>query len=214
LIPENQLVDRVILEIRQLWKEVKPVKNRYIGSECFIPGHHIMNYLVAVLASRLQAEGAYTSLEREGFPTNRISILGRGYQSADEFGLINPDNEAAVQSRRLAYWLIPFGFAAGYAFNVLTGIEILSWANGVINNILGGLFGAGAGALGALFSGGAAGWTVASGDALAYRNRLNSGKYLIILRGSDAEVELATRIIRQFEPENLQGYVEPVNAEA
>jgi hypothetical protein len=52
------------------------------------------------------------------------------------------------------------------------------------NHILGDLFGAAAGALGAYFSGGVTGLTIESGDALPYRNRLNAGKYLVIVQGT------------------------------
>ncbi len=87
-------------------------------------------------------------------------------------------------------------------------------------NILGGIFGAGAGALGAYFSGGAVGLTIlqrrgyanGSGDALPYRNRLNAGKYLIIIKGTGELIDRATRVLRQFEPENIQGYNEPIGA--
>ena len=44
-----------------------------------------MNYLVAVLPDRIQAEAAYTALEKEGLPIEQVSILGKGYKSADEF---------------------------------------------------------------------------------------------------------------------------------
>lgn len=171
-----------------------------------------MNYLIAVLSDRIQAEAAYSALEQAELPAGQISILGRGYQTADEFGLIDPNQEAATRSRRLAYRLIPFGFVAGYVFNLLTGIEILSWASGITNHIVGGILGAASGALGALFVGGAVGWTVGSGDALPYRNRLNAGKYLVVVEGNDALVQRATQVLRQFEPENLQGYVVPAEA--
>ena len=170
-----------------------------------------MSYLIAVLSDRMQAEEAYSALEKESLPMEQITILGRGYQSADEFGLIDPNLQARKQSRRLLYWLLPFGFVAGYAFNLLTGIEILSWAGGIGNHVIGGLLGAASGALGALFVGGGVGWTVGSGDALPYRNRLNAGKYIIVAKGDEDLVRKATRVLRQFEPENIQGYTEPVN---
>ena len=69
-----------------------------------------MNYLVAVLSDRIQAEAAYTALEKEGLPTNSIDILGQGYKSADEFGLIDPNQQARKGAKRLLYWLLPFGF--------------------------------------------------------------------------------------------------------
>ena len=168
-----------------------------------------MNYLIAVLSTRNQAEEAYTALERENLPMEQITILGRGYKSADEFGLIEPNKQARKQSQRLAYWIVPFGFVAGYAFNLLSGIEIFSWAGNIGNHVIGGLLGAASGGLGALLVGGGVGWTVGSGDALPYRNRLNAGKYLIIAKGNEQLIRQATRILRQFEPENIQGYTEP-----
>lgn len=170
-----------------------------------------MNYLVAVLPDRNSAEEAYFALEKEGLPTAQVDILGRGYKSADQYGLIDPNKQAAKGAKRLVYWLIPFGFVAGYAFNWLTGIEILPIGS-FGNHLFGGLLGAASGALGAYIVGGGVGLTVGSGDALAYRNRLNAGKYLIVVKGTEELTRQATRILRQFEPENIQGYAEPTGA--
>lgn len=170
-----------------------------------------MEYLIAVLSNRIQAEEAYSSLEKEGLQMDKITILGKGYQSADEFGLIEPNKQAGKQVKQLIYWLIPFGFVAGYAFNVLTGIEIFTLGP-TGSHIIGGVLGATSGALGALLTGGAVGLTSGSGDALAYRNRLNDGKYLIVVKGTEDLTRKATRVLRQFEPENIQGYTEPVGA--
>ena len=168
-----------------------------------------MNYLVAVLPDRIQAEAAYLALEKEGVPINKVSILGRGYKSADEFGLIDPNEQAKKQSRLLSFWLVPFGFVAGVAFNILTGLNTFPWAGAIGNQLIGGLFGAGAGAMGSFFVGGGVGLAVGSGDALPYRNRLNAGKYLVVVQGSESITRQATRILRSFEPENLQGYADP-----
>jgi hypothetical protein len=86
---------------------------------------------------------------------------------------------------------------------------ILPTIDPIANHLLGGLFGAAAGVMGAYFSGGIVGLTVGSGNALPYRNRLNSGKYLIIVKGTGELTRQAALIIRQFEPENIQGYTEP-----
>ncbi len=170
-----------------------------------------MNYLIAVLQDRIEAEEAYSALEKEGLPMDKITILGKGYKSADELGLIDPSLEAKKQVRLLAYWLIPFGFAAGFTFNVLTGIEVLEWAGNLGNHIIGGVFGAIAGAMGSFFVGGGVALTSSSGDALPYRNRLNEGKYLIVVQASDSVTKQATRILRQFEPENIQSYIDPAS---
>ena len=167
-----------------------------------------MNYLVAVLPDRIQAEEAYTALEKEGVPKEQVSILGRGYKSADEFGLIDPNEQAKKQSQLMATWLVPFGFVAGLTFNLITGLNTFPWAGDIGNVLIGGLLGAGAGAMGSIFSGGAAGLVFGSGDALPYRNRLNAGKYLVVVKGTETVTRQATSILRRFDPENIQGYAE------
>jgi hypothetical protein len=171
-----------------------------------------MNYLIAVLPNRNKTEAAYSALAKEGLPSDQINILGDGYQSADEYGLINPNDEARKIIKREIYWLVPFGFIAGYGFNWLTSIEILHSISPIGNHIIGGLFGAIAGILGAYLTGSTVGFTVASGDALPYRNRLNAGKYLIIVKGTGELIHQATLVLNQFEPENIQGYTEPTGA--
>lgn len=164
-----------------------------------------MNYLVAVLSDRIQAEAAYLDLEKEGINS---SILGRGYKTADEFGLIDPKEEATKQARFMAFWLVPFGFFAGFTFSLITGLNTFAWAGEIGNHFIGGLLGAGSGAMGSVFVGGGVGLVSGGGDALPYRNRLNAGKYIIVVQGSETLTRQATRILRQFDPENIQGYAE------
>lgn len=171
-----------------------------------------MNYLIAVLANRIQAEAAYSALKQAGLAGGEVDILGSGYKSADEYGLIDPNQQARQGAKRLAYWVVPFGFAAGFAFNLLSGIEISAAIPPVGNHMIGGLLGAASGGLGAYFVGGGVGLTAGSGDALPYRNRLNAGKYLVVVKGTEELTRQATAILRQFEPENLQGYSEPASA--
>jgi hypothetical protein len=169
-----------------------------------------MNYLVAVLPDRIQAEAAYLALEKEGISTDRITILGRGYKSADEFGLIDPNEQAIKQAKLMAFWLIPFGFVSGVTFSVLSGLDTFAWAGEIGNHVIGGLLGAVAGGMGSFFAGGGAGLVFGSGDALPYRNRLNAGKYLIVVKGNESITRQATSILRRFDPENIQGYAEPI----
>jgi len=164
-----------------------------------------MNYLVAVLRDRIQAEAAYLALERENI---KSSILGRGYKTADEFGLIDPNEEAKKQVRLMAVWLVPFGFFAGFTFSFITGLETFAWAGQIGNHIIGGLLGAVSGALGSVVSGGGVGLIIGGGDALPYRNRLDAGKYLVVVQNTESVTRQATRILRQFDPENLQGYAD------
>jgi len=168
--------------------------------------HPVMNYLIAVLPDRIQAEAAYTALETAGLPLDRVTILGKGYQTADEFGLIDPNQEARQQSRLMSFWLVPFGFFSGIAFSLLTDLHTFAWAGTVGNHLIGGLLGAVGGKLGSIFIGGGVGLAVGGGDALPYRNRLNAGKYLLVVTGTPVLTNKATKILQEFKPESLQGY--------
>jgi hypothetical protein len=168
-----------------------------------------MNYLVAVLTDRIQAEEAYSALEKEGLPMDKIAILGKGYKSADEYGLIDPNDQARKQVRLMASWLVPFGFVGGACFNVITGLDTFAWAGEIGSPLIAGVLGALSGLMGSVFVGGGVGLVVGGGDALPYRNRLNAGKYLIVVKGSETLTRQAKRVLQQFEPENMQGYVEP-----
>jgi hypothetical protein len=166
------------------------------------------NYLVAVLTDRLQAESAYTMLEKQGLPLNKITILGRGYKSADEFGLIDPRESARKQAKLMATWLIPFGFIAGIGFSLATNLHTFAWAGEIGDRVIGGFLGAIGGAMGSVFIGGGGGIAFGSGDALPYRNRIDAGKYLIVVEGSQLLLQQATTILRKFDPENLQSYID------
>ncbi|MBE9121290.1 hypothetical protein IQ269_10885 [Tychonema sp. LEGE 07199] len=165
-----------------------------------------MNYLIAVLPDRMQAEAAYCALEKEGLPMKQVSILGRGYKTADEFGLIDPNQQANKQAKLMAIWLIPFGFIAGVTFSLMTELKTFAWAGEIGDHLIGGLLGAIGGGMGSVFVGGAGGMAFGSGDALPYRNRLNAGKFLIAVKGTDVLTDKAANILRSFEPENMQGY--------
>ena len=167
-----------------------------------------MNYLVAVLSDRIQAEAAYSELEKENFPMAKVSILGKGYKSADEFGLIDPKERGGRLAKLMSFWLVPFGFAAGFAFSLITNLNTFAWAGEIGNHVIGGLLGAASGAMGSFFVGGGVGLTSGSGDALPYRNRLSLGKYLIVVQGNEGENLKASGILRRCNPENLQGYSE------
>ncbi len=167
-----------------------------------------MNYLIAVFPDRIKVEEAYTALEKADIPTEKVTILGQGYKTADEFGFIDPGRQAKKRAIQMALWLVPFGFAAGYGFNVSTQYQLFDWAGVVGNHIIGGIFGAIGGAMGSFFVGGGVALSVGSGDALPYRNRLNAGKYLLVVEYTNGIKNKASKILRQFNPENIQGYTQ------
>lgn len=168
-----------------------------------------MNYLIAVYPDRISAEAAYTELEQSEISKSDLAILGKGYQTADEFGFIDPSQVGGKQAKLMAFWLVPFGFFGGFVFDYITGLDTFAWAGTPGNHIVGGLAGAIGGAMGSYFVGNSIGVLEGSGDALPYRNRLNAGKYLVVYKYKVNQYrDLATRILQETNPENLQGYSE------
>jgi hypothetical protein len=166
-----------------------------------------MNYLIAVLPDRFQAEEAYTALEKAGIPLSKMTIAGRGYKSADEVGLYDSKEQARKKAIFMAYWLIPFGFIGGYIFNLITGLHNLDWAGDPGNHIVGGILGAIGGAMGSVFVGGGAAWaTSTAGDTFSYREYLDANKYLLLVDNIGGFGDRAIPILRKLAPEIIQSY--------
>ena len=166
-----------------------------------------MNYLIAVLPDRFQAEEAYTALEKGGIPLAKIAIAGKGYKTAEELGLIDPVIQAKKKAIFMAYWLIPFGFFGGYVFDLITGLDTFSWAGEPGNHVVGGILGAIGGAMGSVLVGGGVGWaTNTGGNTVPYREYLEADKYLILVENLGGLGDRAVPILRKLSPETLQSY--------
>lgn len=163
-----------------------------------------MDYLIAVFPNRIEVEKAYTALEKANLPLKQISIVGKGYKTATELGFIDPEEKARKNAIRMAFWLIPFGFFGGFTFDAITNLDTFAWAGTPGDHIIGGILGAISGAMGSFFVGGGIGLAVGSEDnSLALRNRIDAGKYLIMVQGSDSLKREVASILRTFNPENL-----------
>ncbi|MCA1904830.1 MAG: hypothetical protein LDL47_08355 [Cyanobacteria bacterium KgW148] len=163
-----------------------------------------MNYLIATCTDRIQAETLYSQLESQGIPQAQLAILGRGYKSADEFGLVDPVQKGRKQAILMATWLLPFGFGAGVAFSLITQLHTFDWAGTIGDILISGLLGAIGGAMGSVFVGGGAGVAFGSSESLPLRNRLDEGKYLVVVRGTEELLRRSRRILEPLNPEKIQ----------
>ncbi|HEY9736634.1 MAG TPA: hypothetical protein V6D06_10140 [Trichocoleus sp.] len=167
-----------------------------------------MKYLIAVLPNREQAESAAAALRSTNLESDRISIIGDGYDSADALGVVEAPNQARIRSRQVSYFVMSFGAIAGLILGWLNGAEVIPNAAAPINYTLLLLIGAGAGAIISVLVGGPLGWT-SSGDALSLRNSLQSGKYIVAAQGEPKQIKSATSSLRQFQPEKVQMFEVP-----
>ncbi|HEY9648554.1 MAG TPA: hypothetical protein V6C88_19395 [Chroococcidiopsis sp.] len=171
-----------------------------------------MNYLIAVLADRIQAEEAYSALEKEGFPMKQVSIVGKGFKDADEFEFLDPQKQARKKMRFMATWLVPFGAIAGLGFNLSTSYLLIPQIGSLGNQVIAAIFGAIGGVTGSFFVGGGSELIFGGRDALPYRKRLNAGNYILVVTGQPNQTNRANRLLKPFQPETVQGYVDPATA--
>lgn len=171
-----------------------------------------MNYVIAVLPDRPQAEAAAAALTQAELPANQIHTLGKGDKIADEFDFLDPQEQGRKRATFMSFWLVPFGFIAGIAFNLSTQYQLVPSLGAFGNQMIGGLLGAFGGAMGSFFIGGGTNLSLGGGEATPYRTYLQQGKYLLIVSGTPNLTNKATRILRQFKPESLQSYVDPHKA--
>ena len=163
-----------------------------------------MRYLIAVFRDRIRAEEAYFKLESMNFAMGNVTILGKGYQSVDEYGLRDPQEEAWGRVKRMATWLVPFGFVAGVIFDTITGLQTFAWTGTLGNQILGGLLGAGSGAMGSFFVGGGPTLIFRDSERLTYREQLEAGTFLLVIKGPEDVLTQGGRIIQSLRPEALE----------
>lgn len=166
-----------------------------------------MTYLIALVSDRIKAEEAYTQLEKAGIPQADIVLLGKGYKTLTDIGLMDTKQEAKKSALLMSIWLIPFGFCAGYGFNLITGLHTFDWAGTPGNHIIGGICGAIGGCMGSIFVGGGVVLTGSDNNPLPYSNRLQEGKYLILIKGTETLRKQAETILKNQEIEALQSYI-------
>lgn len=168
-----------------------------------------MEYLVTVFADRISAEAAYTALEAQGL-SGFATILGGGYTTPDEYGLIDPHEETRKRALTMMAWITPFGFAGGFVFNSITGLQTFEWAGVLGNQIIGGVLGAIGGAMGGLFVSGGTSLILGSGDMRPYRDRIKAGEYPIVVKADRFKIQQANAIMRKFRPESVKAYERPL----
>jgi hypothetical protein len=163
-------------------------------------------YLVVLTFSdRTQAQAAYEKLKASELALARIDLVGTGYQSLQDININDPNQVAWQQATQMLYWIVPFGFAAGFSFNDITHLMILEQASPLVNHFIGGIFGAVASAMGG-FTFGGGGQFLIDREKMPFKKRLKSGKYLLVAQGTDLLVRQASRVLQGVPSDSFQFY--------
>lgn len=158
-----------------------------------------------VFTSRAVTEEALNELKNSGFPMQKVSIVAKHAESRDAIAGVDVQDESAdgltdgVKAGAVA------GAATGGLFGLIGGLSLLSifglgpiLAGGVLaallgETLVGGAIGAATGGmLAALLSLG-----VSEDLAKIYSDRLHNGDYLLMLDGTEEEINRAEPMLRQ-----------------
>ena len=152
--------------------------------------------LAALYDTHEQAEQAVKRLQHRGFAMQQLSIVGRDYHSEETVvGYYNVGDRMQKWGGNGAFWGGIWGLLMGSAFVLIPAVGPLLVAGPLVAALVGALEGAvvggSAGALGAaLVSLG-----VPENSVLEYETKIRTGKYMLLVHGSVAEVEEARGIL-------------------
>jgi hypothetical protein len=162
-------------------------------------------YLVLTFGDRTQADVAYKKLQASELALAQIELIGAGYKTLQDANIPDPNQVAWQQAIRMLFWVVPFGFVAGFGFNDITHLTILGQGSPFLNHCLGGFFGAVASAMGGFTFGGGAQFAL-DREKMPFAKRLKMGKYLLVAQGTELLVRQASRALQGLPSESLQFY--------
>lgn len=145
--------------------------------------------IVAIYDTHEEAEEAVRELQKSGFDMQKLSIVGKNYQTEEEVvGYYTTGDRMKAWGASGAFWGGLWGLLFGSAFFLIPGIGPLLAAGPIVGWIIGALEGAvvvgGLSALGAgLYSIG-----IPEDSILEYETQIKAGKFVVIVHGSPEEV--------------------------
>lgn len=166
--------------------------------------------IVATFPSHLEAEKAVINLQKTGFDMEKISILGRDYQTAEHVrGFLTWKDTAKAGAAGGGYWgsFIGglFGILVGAGVIFIPGMAPIIVAGPVAGVLAGWLEGTLVGATGAAAIGGLAGALGGLGipkhEVLKYETQIQAGEFIILVTGSDEDVSQAKEMLNRINHE-------------
>jgi len=163
------------------------------------------NAVVAVYDTHAGAEEAVKELQHSGIDMHALSIIGKDTHTDEQVvGYYNTGDRMKRWGKMGAYWGGFWGLLFGSAFFAIPGIGPVLAAGPVVVWIVGALEGAalvgGVSAIGA----GLYGMGIPKDSVVEYELALKTDKFLLLVHGTDQEVEKAKSIIETTRPANVR----------
>lgn len=159
-----------------------------------------LHSVIGVYARHADAEAAIRSLRRSGFDIQRLSIIGKGYQSEEHaVGFYTTGDRMKTWGGIGAAWGGLWGLLVGGAFFIVPGFGPVAVAGGLASLMVGALEGAvvvgGLSALGA----GLVGLGLTKEQAIKYERELKADRYLLFVHGTEAEADAARAMLKPLD---------------
>jgi uncharacterized membrane protein len=161
--------------------------------------------VIAVYNTHEEAEKAIRQLQQSGFDMQKLSIVGKDYQTEEEVvGYYTTGERMKSWGKTGAFWGGLWGLLFGSAFFLVPGFGPLLAAGPLVAWIVGALEGAvvvgGLSAVGAaLFSIG-----IPKDSIIEYETQIKAGKFVVIAHGSPEEVKLGKDTLSMTQHEGMQ----------
>lgn len=166
--------------------------------------------IIGQFPSHTEAERVVLELQKEGFDLQKLSIVGKDYQTAEQVGgFLTWKDTAQAGAAASGYW----GSFVGGLFGILAGAGVLfipgmapliiaDPITGVLAGWLEGTLvgGAGAAAVGGL-AGALAGLGIPSHEVLKYETQIQAGEFMLLVTGSEADIGQAKRMLDRISHE-------------
>jgi len=159
-----------------------------------------LHSVIGVYERHTDAEAAIRTLQRGGFNIQRLSIIGKGYQTEEHaVGFYTTGDRMKGWGGLGAFWGGLWGMLIGSAFFIIPGIGPVAVA-GTLSSMLVGAF-EGAAVVGGLSALGAG--LVSLGltkeQAIKYERDLKADRYLLFVHGTQVEADAARILLKPAE---------------
>lgn len=158
--------------------------------------------IVAGYRNHPDAESAVRLLGKEGLPMDKISIIGRNFETREDVQGFYRPADAALDGATTGAWLGGlFGLLLGMGLFIVPVVGAVLILGPLAGLVAGAIGGAGVGALlSALVSLG-----MPQDEAIKYQARLQSGEFLVVVHGATAvEAEQARTLLQGTQRTTLQ----------
>lgn len=160
--------------------------------------------IVAGYLNHAAAEAAVRLLGRNGMPMDKISIVGRNFETREDVqGFYHPADAAREGAKTGAWFGGIFGLLLGAGLFILPVAGAVLVLGPLAGLVAGAISGAGVGALinALVFMG------VPQDQAIKYQERVQSGEFLVVVDGASlAETETAGTLLHETNQTCLQSH--------